>query len=220
MTAPGVTILYEDQGNRKQGFGLHALVKACVFDVVDGERYRVEGSLRSYLPLKGVSNVLKECRENFDIIAADGRSVVAVIDDDKVRGHLRLPKTAPDDHVEREIKRGCPAPERLFIALLKKNTESVLEAAAACNPTHNHERMERAVRHKDLFARDAILSELAWERARAQRDCILGKMPSLKTLVDVLASMLLPGEAPAKASGAAPPPAPVRKQRSDVKITA
>ena len=217
MPGQAVTILYEDHRGPNQGFGLHAFVKVCVFDIVDGERYRVEARLADYRPLKGVSNVIDTCRQNIDLFA-DGRSVVVVIDDDRVRAHLRppLPQTAPDVHVEREIKKDCPAPERLFIVLLKKNTESILAAAAECDPSHDRERMERAVRRKDLFARDAILSELAWERARGQRDCILGKMPSLKALVDVLVSLLSPAVAPpdrGHAESAAPPRKPRKPRR-------
>jgi hypothetical protein len=215
MTAPSVTILYEDQRVPRRGFGLHALVTACVFDLVDGERYLVEGRLRKYRALKGVSNVLKMCREDFELLAADGGYVIAVIDGDAIRREIKLPPSASRTDVERTIKKGCPTPDRLFIAVLERNTESVLEAAAACDPSQDAARMDRAVRHKDVLARDAILTELARERARAQRDCILGKMPSLKALVDVLASMLLPGKPSAKAATpqASPPARKPRKPR-------
>ncbi|MGK3966560.1 hypothetical protein WMF38_20525 [Sorangium sp. So ce118] len=98
-----ITILYEDQRAHGKSFGLHTLVKACVHDALNGDRYRVEKLL------------------------------------------------------------------------------------------------ERAVERKDMAERDIILSELSRERARPLRDCVLGKMPSLRALIDLLGSKLR-----AAAGGAAP----------------
>ncbi|UQA55994.1 hypothetical protein [Polyangium aurulentum] len=75
MSRPAVTILYEDQRGARQGFGLHALVKACVFDAVNGDRPRVEEALRDHRPLKGAGNLLRTCREEIDLIASDGRGM-------------------------------------------------------------------------------------------------------------------------------------------------
>lgn len=209
MTA-ALTILYEDARGEANRFGLHALVKACVFDAIDGERHRVEAALRDARPLKGVQNVLKACRQDFDLIAGDGRSVVAVIDNDAIRQHLKLSRHADRAQVEREIKKGCVAPERLFVILIEQNTESVLVAAAACDPGLDADRVERAAQHKDLLERDAIFAELSRERARSVRECVLGRMPSLRALVELLCRMLLPG-APNEAPPA--PPAPGREKR-------
>lgn len=198
-----LTILYEDARGQAKGFGLHTLVKACVHDAINGDRHRVEGTLSDARPLKGVQNVLRACREDIDLIAADGRTVVAVIDNDAIRQHLKLPRTASDAQVEQEIKKGSRAPDRLHIALLKQNTESVLEAAAACDPSIEPDRIERAVKHKELLERDAILTELSRERARPTRDCVLDKMPSLRALVDLLGGMLSrrsPSRPPTKAA--------------------
>lgn len=193
--AVALTILYEDQRGQRQGFGLHTLVKACVFDVINGERHRVEGALSDYRPLKGVDNVLKACRQDFDLIAADGRTLVAILDSDAIRSKLKLPKAATDAHVEQAIRKGCQAPERLLVVLIKENTESVIEAAAACDPGIDRGRVERAVKHKELLERDAILTEISWERARALRDCVLGKVPSLQSLVELLLRLLRGGGA-------------------------
>lgn len=149
--AAALTFLYEDQRGPRQGFGLHALVKACVFDAFNGERHRVEAMLGDHRPLKGVQNLLKACREEIGLIAADGRSVIAVFDNDQIRRQLKLPRAAGDDHVEREIRKGCQTPGLLVVVLLKENMETVLEAAAACDATLDAKRIERAVRHKDLL---------------------------------------------------------------------
>ena len=78
MTGVAITILYEDQRGQRQGFGLHALVKACVFDIVDGDRHRFEEALKDARPMKGAGNLIRACREEIDLIAADGRSVIAM----------------------------------------------------------------------------------------------------------------------------------------------
>ncbi|MFT3768721.1 MAG: hypothetical protein QM820_25020 [Minicystis sp.] len=208
MTAV-LTILYEDARGQTKGFGLHTLVKACVFDAMNGDRHRVEAALADARPLKGVQNVLRACREDIDLIAADGRTVVAVIDNDAIRHHLRLPRTATDAEVDQAIKKGCRAPDRLHVILIKQNTESVLEAAAACDPTLEAKRVERAIAHKDLLERDAILTEISRERSRPTRDCVLGRMPSLGALVEVLCKMLRPKPPPAPPATATEP---ARKQ--------
>jgi hypothetical protein len=91
----------------------------------------------------------------------------------------------------------------------------VLEAAAVCDPSIDRDRLERAVRHKDLLERDAILTELSRERARAMRDCVLGRMPSLRVLIDLLGALLQPSPArPATvAAPAAAPRKPAKKPR-------
>ncbi|WP_437549637.1 hypothetical protein WME97_04010 [Sorangium sp. So ce367] len=195
-----VTILYEDQRAHGNSFGLHTLVKACVHDALSGDRYRIEKMLADARPLKGVQNVLRACREELDLIAIDGRDVIAVIDNDAIRHHLKLPRMASHANVEQEIRKGCRAPDRLFIVLLVQNTESVLTAAAECDASLDPRRIERAVEHKDMLERDAIF----FERARMRRDCVLDKMPSLRTLIDLLVSKLRPaagGTAPTKTSG-------------------
>jgi hypothetical protein len=190
MTKILVTILYEDQRGDTQGFGLHAFVKACVFDVMNGERHAIEGALKDGRPLKGAGNLLRACREEIDLIAPDGRHVVAVFDDDKIRGLLKLPGSAPAERVHKEILKGCRAPGELSVALLKDNMESVIDAAGICAPTIDKKRIERASKNKDLLERDAILTELSRERERPARACILKEMPSLAALIELLCKTL------------------------------
>jgi len=191
MSRPAVTILYEDQRGPRQGFGLHALVKACVFDAINGDRPRVEEALRDHRPLKGAGNLLRTCREEIDLIASDGRAVIAVFDADEIRPLLKLPQSASAARVEAAIKKDCRAPDRLSVVLLEQNTESVIEAAADCDPGLDASRLEAALR-KDLLERDALLLELSRERAQATRKCILGRMPSLQALVDLVCRTLRP----------------------------
>lgn len=215
----GVTVLYEDQRGPRQGFGLHALVVAFVFDAVDGERRHLESRLRDARPLKGVHNVLRACWDDIDLLTEDGRFVVAVIDDDAIRRELKLPEDLGEKEVIRSIARRSKSPERLHVALLHRNTESVLEAAAACDRTLDAARLERAIRQKDLLERDALFLGLSRERARPTRDCILARMPSMKNLVDAIMACLRgdrPGEPRTGKSGehgrAAPARRPPRKR--------
>lgn len=193
MTKILVTILYEDQRGDTQGFGLHTFVKACVFDSMNGERHSIEGALKDGRPLKGAGNLLRACREEIDLIAPDGRRVVAVFDDDKIRGQLTLPRSASAERVHKEILKGCRAPEQLAVILLKENTESVIDAAGICAPAIDKKRIDRASNDKDLLERDAILTELSRERERPARACILEKIPSLAALIHLLCDTLRAG---------------------------
>jgi hypothetical protein len=201
MIPARVTILYEDQRGDTKGFGLHAFIKACVFDAMNGERHTIEGALKDGRPLKGAGNLLRACRDEIDLIAPDGRRVVAVFDDDKIRGQLKLPRSASAERVHKEILKGCRAPKQLAVILLKDNMESVIDAAGLCAPTIDKKRIERASKDKDLLERDAILIELSRERERPARACILEKMPSLAALIDLLCEALRAaprGESPRK----------------------
>ena len=193
MAKAVVTVLYEDQRGPRQGFGLHMLVKACVFDAINGQRQWLEGeALKDFRPLKGAPALLRACREEVELIAPDGHSVVAVFDNDQIRRLLALPRNATAARVEQEIRKGCRASSGLFIVLLEQNTESVIKAAAKCDPTLDKKRVERAVKQKAPLDRDSILSELSHERSRPVRDCILRELSSFRTLIHLLCSKLRP----------------------------
>jgi hypothetical protein len=130
MGAKVVTVLYEDKRGVSQGFGLHTLVKACVFDAINGDRVWIErDALKDCRPYNGDGNLLRGCREDADLIAADGRTIVAVFDDDGVRRlHRRGPGGAcrraravhqrePERKLRRErragdLRRGAPVAAR------------------------------------------------------------------------------------------------------------
>jgi hypothetical protein len=72
-----VCVLYEDQRGPTRGFGLHELVKACVRDSLkDSPRREVDGALDDCRPMKGMPKLLNACRQDIDLIAGDGRSVI------------------------------------------------------------------------------------------------------------------------------------------------
>ncbi|MET0406097.1 MAG: hypothetical protein ABW123_27010 [Cystobacter sp.] len=186
-----VCVLYEDQRGPTRGFGLHELVKACVRDVLEEDsRSEVDEALKDCRPLKGTPKLLKACREDIDLIANDGRSVIAVFDNDRIRGDLKLPRTAPDERVIQSI-RGERGDKRLHVVLLKQNMESVIKAVRRCDVSLAPARLDAAL-GKDLLERDALLMTLAADLKRPIRDCVLGEMPSLRELVALLRREISP----------------------------
>jgi hypothetical protein len=155
-----------------------------------GGRHQLELALRDGRPLKGAPKVLAACRDDLTDLVADGRTVIAVFDDDKIRSLLQLPPGASDERVEQAIRAAPSASGALVIVLLKRNLESVIAAVRHCAPELDPARVERALKHKDLLARDTVLiavSRAAMQRVRA---CILEQVPSLQTLVDRIVTAL------------------------------
>lgn len=186
-----VCVLYEDRRGPEQGFGLHLLVKACVSDALaDQPRYVIEKALNDCRPLRGDGNLLKACREELDLIASDGRPVVAVFDNDKIRRLLKLPAKASNERVIQEILKGGSASRQPSIILLEQNMESVLHAARACDPTIDPKSIALATEEKDRLERDLIFARLTSGQLKAIRDCIRQKMPSFQRLVEVLCKHL------------------------------
>lgn len=189
MKAFSATLLYEDQLGPTRRYGLHLFVMACVFDIVNGLRHRVEKCVESR-PLKGNGNLLRSTRQDVGKIAADGRKVLSVFDNDRVRALLKLPADASDQVVELQIRSGYTGGEgSLDIFLLKENTESVLKAAATCTEI-DHELLASAVEHKNLLARDILFKRLATETHREARDCVLLSVPSIAALVTALSKLV------------------------------
>jgi hypothetical protein len=177
-------ILYEDARGPEKGFGLHALVLACVADELGAEMFSLAKRLDGR-PLNGVTNLLQSCRRT-SLLAPRGQKVFAVIDEDHVRDHLPgMDPRAEEEVVVRAIKGQSDAPMQLEIILLKKNTETVIEAAKHCDDRLPAAAVEQALR-KHLAQRDRILNNVARAGSRAVRDCIRAKVPALERLVTSL----------------------------------
>lgn len=185
-----VCVLYEDQRGPQRSFGLHELAKACVRDRLEARpRHEIDQALNDCRPLRGDSNVLKKLHEDVDNIAADGRPVVAVFDNDRIRRLLKLPAKATDAQVLQEIRKGTSS-DRFHVILLNRNLESVIKAAHECDPSISQERLDLAIKKKDRLERDAILAGLTGAQFRAVRDCIREKLPSFQELVDRLCELI------------------------------
>lgn len=185
MTRP-VTVLYEDQRGPTKGFGLHELVWRCVYDDIDHDEWACQRALDAR-PLKGVSKVLRACRDEAASISSDGRQIVAVVDDDAIRRELRLPRDATSEQVAKVVCEGSTAPEKVRVAVLVDNAESVIAAAAACDPAIDRSSVEIALRkgRGALEARDAVLTVVAWG-APSVRACVRSRLPSFDELVRLL----------------------------------
>jgi hypothetical protein len=188
MSSISATLLYEDQMGPNRQYGLHVFVMACVFDLVNGLRYRIEHRVDSR-PLKGNGNLLKSTRTESSKIAADGRALFSIFDNDRVRDLLQLPSTASDSQVRQAILAGCAAQPAPSIFLLRENTESVLAAALRCDSSLDATLFDLAI-GKSLAERDVAFKRLATRATRETRDCILSAVPSVNELVQALAGRL------------------------------
>lgn len=188
-----VVILYEDQRGPTKEFGLHNLVTACVSDLL-GKTLQ-DHTFRQLLdgrPMKGVDKVLRSCRSEVPRLAPQGQTVFVLVDDDQVRRRLRgegISESAPASDVVQAIKARSSKPDQLEVVLLEKNLETVLEAAGECDKDLSQPLLVDALR-KAPAARDRILNTVAWRGDRAARDCILGRVPSLRRFVQALADVV------------------------------
>jgi hypothetical protein len=184
-----IVILYEDQRGPTKEFGLHKLIEACVFDIVDGQRHLLVRALAGRQS-KGDAKLLRVCREDVGDISPKGHPVVALFDNDRVRRLLAMPREAQGATVIEKIKAGCCAPAQLSVFLLEQNMESVVEAAGQCDPSISRAILGEALR-KNLAARDVVLREACKGDKQGVRDCILGRVPSLRPLIEQCAQWLL-----------------------------
>jgi hypothetical protein len=183
-----VTVLYEDQRGPVRGFGLHDLVKACVFDALGGQRHLLEGALDGN-PRGPNNQLLRSCRADAELLSRDGRRLVALFDGDRVRELLGLRPDATAAQVEQKVKEGSTAPDKLTVLLLDRNMEDVVAAAGSCDATINRSLLQRAL-GKQLEARDLVLAGAARAGKESVRACILKKVPSLNDLVELLCQIL------------------------------
>jgi hypothetical protein len=183
------TILYEDQrAPQKTRFGPHALVIACVADETGSDRWALEKRIEG-IPKKGDSKLLHAVREDAADLTHDGRALVAVFDEDRVRKLLGLDTGACKTLVKDAIARGCTAGPLLEVVLLQRNIEDVVAAAArALGKPLNDPQVERALgKHAGHpEARDAILHAAASADVAVRR-AILAAVPSFARVVQGLA---------------------------------
>jgi hypothetical protein len=183
-----ITVVYEDQlaaGATPKEFGVHKLVVAAVADVLGLRYFEVDRRIEP-IPKKGSSNVIIALRD-------DGLNnlpaLLVLLDADKIRseGLLKLSANSSMDEVLDRLAEVTVTQRSAFI-LLDRNVESILQAAADCEATIDGNALQRAL-NKKLNERDRILNKVAFA-ARAVRDCIFGKVPSLEVLRHRIVEML------------------------------
>lgn len=188
---PLAVILYEDRRGPEKEFGLHNLVLACVADDAGEDHFTLRRKLDGR-PMKGVQNLLRSCRRDIRRLSPKGQPVFALIDDDAIRQQLKhegVAESVEDAAVVRAIKEKCDAPERLFVFLLKENTETVLEAAKLCDEGLPKALIEQGLQ-KDINARDAILNRVAWRPDRSVRDCIRQRVQAIREMAEALTALV------------------------------
>lgn len=183
MKRAGATVLYEDRaapGNPKE-FGPHNLVLALVADALSRDFYsRAFRESVTGLPMKSNGKVWKACRENLSLLTRTGRSVVAVIDADRVAEMLGPPRPACRRAVLERLRAPCPDSQLLHFVLLEQNLETVLRAITGDDWVD-----------KDVLQRDRLLNRVAYEWTRQQRKTLRARpeLGSLCRLVDLLARL-------------------------------
>lgn len=185
-------VLYEDSRGVGGDFGPHDLLAALVADERGTDVYSVLRVAKG-IPMKGVGDLLKAIKEldRFRNFAPGGAPILIVVDNDKIRDHLKLPD-APSADVESAIRSRCDQPDRLEIALLEDNVESLIQAVRDCDqpPTLGREQIDAALA-KDINARDLVLTKVARDPGRrALRDCVRKRMPSLEAAIAFVFSSL------------------------------
>jgi hypothetical protein len=190
------TVLYEDQRGPTNRFGLHDFIMRCACDACDVPEpliYKAIG-LVDGVAKKGNAKLLEAIRRDLKRIAADGRAVHAVFDNDRVRTLLQLPG-ASEEQVTNAITTGCPTEQvSLHITLLKENTESILQTARECGAEgpDDSDTFDRAINRKEPVARDIVFTNISKTNAKTIRDCILEKLPSLASLIGRIADLIRP----------------------------
>lgn len=101
-------VLYEDAKATRRSFGPHELLKSMVADVTGISVWQLKDRVAGR-PLKGVGNVLKAIKnlDELDRLASGGPPVLAILDDDKIRDWLGLPRSAAPEEVEEQVRSQC-----------------------------------------------------------------------------------------------------------------
>jgi hypothetical protein len=170
----------------------------CVLDVVSqGWESRLLIDSKEVVdgrPMKGKEKVVKECAKGADHLAPRGGHIIAVLDADHAHEAVGLPGTASVDEVTRAFAARVPRKDclRFSLVLLDRNVESLIAAIADCDEGHRLaiERVNAALRQKDVNARDLLCGIAADESYRAWRDCVQDRVPSFRRLVALVRSLL------------------------------
>jgi hypothetical protein len=183
MSAATVVVLYEDQQNSSgaKPFGLHELVVSLVADALEEDRHTLKNRIDGR-PLKSNNKVLVQLEAADDV--GGGAWVIGLFDEDRVRDmpQVALPASASEDQAVNRLFAVTGASTRRSVTLLVRNMETVISAAAACDPSLDADWVERALRKK-LNERDLVLNRVA-HGPEPVRTCIAERVPSLLELRD------------------------------------
>jgi hypothetical protein len=179
---PVATVLYEDKMQVGSGgaFPPHDFVLAMVADVTGHTVWDLR-QLVEKNPRNSVSKLIGDLKRT-SLLAGSGQ-LCLVVDRDRIAEHVGLPKNAAEVDVTKALRARSDAPDRLSVHYLDPNIEGLMRSIEGCSPG------ERAPTSKDHNSRDLYLNRAAFALAKAVRDCVKRKQPSLGNLVTLLAGL-------------------------------
>ncbi len=156
-----VTVYYEDQSaSGTKSYGPHELLRSCVAQILQRERY---GDWRKQLvpnPCKGNAKLIeKESRDRANLPGP----VIVVLDEDKIRENLGLTEGCCKQEIKKKLEEKMPG---VLVVLLVRNCESLVEACC--------EVLGEPTPEKGLVNRERILGAAA-----GRQDLIPGIMASM-----------------------------------------
>ncbi len=178
-----VTILYEDTvGGPIKDYGPHNFVVQSAGDQLGKNRW--EMSHVTAVPLNGNSNVREACKRERSRFERSGARVIAVYDSDQIGGLIKLAQPWCKLRIRSMLLEQCPWRANLTVVLLERNIETLLEAICSPDPSIVPEELKnKAIHHKKLDARDAILNRASQPAARGVRDAVRSIVPSFDYLI-------------------------------------
>lgn len=180
-----ITVLYEDQlAAKPTNYGPHILLLACVADACGDDRWTLQQRVRG-IPKKGDAKLRAALRDDGELLRSSG-ALVAMFDEDRVRGCYGLPRDACKRTILDRI--AGEATGEPTLVLLERNMEDVVNAS--CVARHQAIPAKKPTPEE----RDRILHAAASE-GRAVRDAILRAVPSFARLVHIVRELLVPLDA-------------------------
>jgi hypothetical protein len=182
-------VLYEDQRDDDvKEFGLHRLVVCSVADQVGAADWWQVGRLIEGSPKKSSSKVRQACQRDLGRLTASGGYVVAVYDAD--RAHELTPplrRGACKRQICDALAQGCLPRDRLVVALLVQNIETLLASIRKLHPSLvSAELFDQALRHKgSRGARDQVFIKASAEQTLRRQ--LQTENPSLGRVVGEVA---------------------------------
>lgn len=183
-----IPVLWEDsRGGPGERFGPHDLVLAMAADDVGLPRWELAARFGAR-PMKGVDRILPLLLPaGLEALSRKGQAVLAVLDGDRIRQHLRLAPDCEEACVLEALAVRSGRDRRLRVFLLNRNVESLVRAAIDCGVEASAQEERRALDHRPL-ERDILLARAAGAM-RPVRDCIRNRVPSLEPIVAALAEL-------------------------------
>ena len=170
---------------------MHRLVVRCVHDRTQGD---LGALLRAFAdrPMKSNTKVRAACLEERQLLTRTGASLVALYDDDRVRGLVKKPKSACKLEVRQALQQECGDDPKLRVVLLVKNTESVLEVLeqSGLMTTFARADFHEAIERKSVLKRDEILHRAADGDMLKAREHLRQHLPSFEYLITKLAELV------------------------------